>query len=82
MALNPNRTPTHLTPGPKCSVCIALTTMDESDRAILQSWLDTAHLRSLEIVQWLNADGIAYIGQQAIQRHRRGACSGRARGIV
>lgn len=82
MALDSTRTPTHVTPGPKCSVCIALTTMDAADRATLQTWLDNAHLRSLEIVQWLNEDGISYIGQQAVQRHRRGACSGRARGLV
>lgn len=82
MALNPHRTPTNAVPGPKCSVCIALLTMDATDRDTLQSWLDNEHLRSLELVKWLQADGVSHIGQQAIQRHRRGACSGRARGLV
>ncbi|MFM1964896.1 MAG: hypothetical protein RL134_621 [Actinomycetota bacterium] len=82
MGLNRDRTPTQAIPGPKCSVCIALITMDKTDRETLQSWLDNEHLRSLELMQWLQADGITHIGQQAIQRHRRGACSGRARGLV
>jgi hypothetical protein len=82
VGLNRDRTPTQAIPGPKCSVCIALITMDKTDRETLQSWLDNEHLRSLELMQWLQADGITHIGQQAIQRHRRGACSGRARGLV
>lgn len=82
MGLNPNRTPSSAVPGPKCSVCIALITMDANDRKTLQSWLDDEHLRSLELVHWLREDGVTHIGQQAIQRHRRGACSGRARGLV
>jgi hypothetical protein len=82
MALQKDRTPTNLLPGPKCSVCIALTTMDADDRITLQDWLDNPLVRSLQLVQWLNDDGIGYIGQQAVQRHRRGACSGRARGLV
>jgi hypothetical protein len=82
MALSKDRTPTHTIPGPKCSVCIALLTMDREDRATLQEWLDNEHLRSSEMVRWLNDDGVGYIGPQSIQRHRRGVCSGRARGIV
>lgn len=82
MALSKDRTPTNAIPGPKCSVCIALLTMDADDQETLRSWLSNEALRSGELVQWLRDDGIVHIGQQAIQRHRRGACSGRARGLV
>jgi len=82
MALTKNRTPTKSVPGPRCSVCIALMTMDDADRATLTEWLANPRLQSLELVQWLAADGIDFVGQQAVQRHRRGACSGTRRGLV
>ena len=82
MALSKDRTPKKSVPGPRCAVCIALMTMDADDRATLTEWLTNPRLQSLELVQWLAADGIDFVGQQSVQRHRRGACSGARRGLV
>lgn len=74
MALDPSRTPSPPVKGPRCSVCTALTVLDEHDRFTLQRWLDNTLLTAAQLTDWLRADGVDYVGPTAVSRHRANKC--------
>ena len=59
--------------GPVCSVCIAISVMDEEDRADLMLALDDPVYTSMGISRALRAEGYDVSGQ-TLQRHRRRDC--------
>lgn len=82
MPLDPNRKPTPPRKGPRCTVCTALHLLDRNDADVLQGWLDHPVLTASQLVEWLRADGIEYVSETAVSRHRRRACVEMRRGTV
>ena len=58
-----------------CSVCLALQTMGKDDAAALTTAMADVQFAGSAIARALNAEGYD-IADQAVNRHRRGACRG------
>ena len=60
--------------GPKCAVCILLTTLPEADAAALNAALDDESFALSSILRAMDAEGLPRIGGHTWRRHRRREC--------
>lgn len=61
--------------GPRCAVCVLLTTLTDDDRADMQAALDDpAQFSAVGIARAVTATGFT-LGRSSVERHRRGDCA-------
>ena len=60
--------------GPKCSVCLLIASLPESDAAAFQTALDDPTFQLTSIMRAMEAEKLPRIGQQTLRRHRRHEC--------
>ena len=64
----------HTPKGPKCSVCVLLTTLPDEDAHAFAAALDDVDYPLSGIMRAMEAEKLPRIGQHTLRRHRRHEC--------